>query len=156
MINTRMLTVNVQTYPENMFLTKHSEPRCWASGTWAIVAGSSPLPNGASTPTKVRACLPYCGACVPLGVRALYRVRACSSRVRALSCVCVLLCSLLFPGYLDGAESYWCHGGCGPNGPVDWWDSSGRANASLPLNPVSTRPATTAPMPALSPSTPPL
>ena len=24
----------------------------------------------------------------------------------------------------------------GPNGAVDWWDSAGRANASLPLNPV--------------------
>lgn len=41
-----------------------------------------------------------------------------------------------YKGYLDGAESYWCHGGCGPHGAVDWWDSQGRSNATLPLNPV--------------------
>jgi hypothetical protein len=41
-----------------------------------------------------------------------------------------------YKGYLDGAESYWCHGACGENGPVDWWDSAARSNSSLPLNPV--------------------
>eukprot|EP01051_Picozoa_sp_SAG22_P000786 SAG22_NODE_25_length_30107_cov_28.456412_7_plen_193_part_00 len=41
-----------------------------------------------------------------------------------------------YKGYLDGAESYWCHGGCGLNGVVDWWDSQARPNASLPLFPV--------------------
>lgn len=41
-----------------------------------------------------------------------------------------------YKGYLDGAESYWCHGGCGPRGAKDWWDSARRENTSLALNPV--------------------
>ena len=42
-----------------------------------------------------------------------------------------------YKGYLDGAESYWCHGGCGPKGAKDWWDSVGRKNdSSQALSPV--------------------
>eukprot|EP01052_Picozoa_sp_SAG31_P019746 SAG31_NODE_1453_length_8285_cov_11.761544_7_plen_185_part_00 len=68
-----------------------------------------------------------------------YKVRSIPTSIRSLWTRCVGVVSYTYcapKGYLDGAESYWCHGGCGPHGAVDWWDSQSRSNMSLPLNPV--------------------